>query len=125
MHQFDIINAINTSPMNRGLSGEAWVADERNVSINIDDDVFLFDYENEGIYQIHFLATEGGKETIRRSRMAFDAMFDLGATMLFGLVPQDRRDVAMMARWVGGVYRQTVPTPHGVCDLYIVLKDNT
>jgi hypothetical protein len=123
MHQFDIINAINTSPMNRGLSGEVWVADDRNVSINIDDDVFLFDYENEGVYQGHFLATEGGKKTVRRAKLAANALFDLGATMIFGLVPQDRRDVAVMARWVGFTYKQTVPTPHGVCDLYVFLKD--
>ena len=124
MTQQDIIKAINSSPMNRGLNGADWFERPGNVSINIDEDVFLFDYENEGVYMIHFLSTAGGKDTIKRAKQAFQIMFDGGASLLIGLVPLDRRDVALMARWVGGKRRETVPTPYGPCDLYCVLKGN-
>jgi len=123
MTQQDIIEAINSSPMNRGLNGADWFERPGNISINIDEDVFLFDYENEGIYQAHFLATEGGKATLRRSKQALRIMFDGDATMVFCLVPVARRDVSLMVRWIGFTYKQTVPTPYGVCDLYCVLKD--
>jgi hypothetical protein len=118
-----IIAAIDASPMNRGKSGAEWFAEKGNVAIEIDEDIFLFDREGPGYYQIHFLTCEGGKATVARCKAAFKIMFDEhGASLLFGLVPVSRRDVAVMANRVGGIYARMVPTPFEPCRLYIVPK---
>ena len=123
MQHSHIIAAIDASPMNRGLSGAEWFAHEGNVAIEIEEDIFLFDHEGPGYYQIHFLTCEGGKATIDRAKRAFQIMFDdHDASLLFGLVPVSRRDVAVMANRVGGIYARTVPTPFEPCRLYIVPK---
>lgn len=118
-----IIEAIDRSPLNRGLRGVDWVADARNVAVMQDDDLVLFDYESEGVYQIHLLLRSKGRRAIDRIREAFRRMFDeYGAKTLFGLVPEFRRDVRLMARWVGGKFAEKQLTEDGPCELFIVAK---
>ena len=96
-----IIEAIETSPLNRGLRGIDWVSDERNIAIVQGDDIVLFDYEQDGMYQIHLLLESRGRAAIENIREAFRRMFDEhGAEILFGLVPDFRRDVKLVSRWV-------------------------
>ncbi len=118
-----IIQAIETSPLNRGLKGADWLADERNIAIVQGDDIVLFDYEGEGLYQIHLLLESRGRKAITAIREAFRRMFDdHGAQALFGMVPDFRRDVKLVSRWVGGRPAGKRSTEYGPCELFIVAK---
>lgn len=119
-----IINAIDESPLNRGLRGVDWVADSRNVPIVHGDDIALFDYESPGIFQIHVLfESSRGRGAVERVNDALDAMFrDHGAEIIFALVPDFRRDVKMMARWTGFHYAGKRSTDCGICELFTITK---
>ena len=124
MHNHIVSDAIDNSPLNRGLNGCDWVADKRNVAIVDDDDITLFDYEAPGIYQVHFLYHARGKEAIKQAKAAFSEMFrDHGATVLFGLAPDFRRDVKLMGRWLGGTFSGLRSTSDGPCELYTLTKE--
>lgn len=102
-HTQTIIDAIDSSSMNRGLVGADWVADPLNFSHVEEDDVVLFDYEGRGIYQGHMLLVSRGRNAIECLKRAATALFDSrpDAFLIFGLVPVDRLEVKIMARWVG------------------------
>lgn len=121
-----VIGAINASPLNRGLRGDDWVADFRNVAIVEGDDIVLFDYEDRDTYQIHVLLNSSrGRKAKACIRRAITEMFrERGAEVIFGMVPEFRRDVAMMARWVGMKSHGKRYTREGVCELFILRRDN-
>jgi len=118
----EIITAINNSPLNRGLDGAAWLSNAGNIPITFDNgDIALFDDEGEGIYQVHVLFNSRGREAINRVREAFRQMFaDHNAGMIFGMVPDFRRDVKMLARWVGCKSAGLRATSEGPCELFIM-----
>ncbi|MBA3831666.1 MAG: hypothetical protein H0X34_07195 [Chthoniobacterales bacterium] len=119
-----IINAINTSPLNRGLSGADWLAHGGNVPIVMGDDIALFDDEGDCNYQVHFLFVSRGRKAIAAAKEAFRQMFEkYGADLIFGLVPNFRRDVKMLARWVGGKLVGVRETPEGPCELFVLSKE--
>lgn len=99
-----IIDAIDTAPLNRGLKGADWVARPGNVPILFENgDVALFDHEGGDTYQGHFLFKSRGRKAIEHAREAFRRMFvDHGCGLIFGMVPDFRRDAKMVVRWAGG-----------------------
>lgn len=119
-----IISAIDTSPLNRGLSGEVWLQHEGNVPVLIGEDVALFDDEGDCTYQVHFLFVSRGKAAVASARESFRQMFEnYGAELIFGMVPDFRRDVKMLARWAGGKFVGKRNTPDGVCELFVLSKE--
>ena len=114
--------AIDKAPLNRGLSGVAWLANDRNVPIVFGNgDIALFDYEDEGIYQVHFLFESRGRQAIAHAKQAFDQLFiNHNATLIFGLVPDFRRDVKLLARWAGGKSQGLRQTSEGPCELFVL-----
>lgn len=122
-HQL-IANAIDTAPLNRGLKGADWLARSGNIPITFDNgDVALFDDEGDGVYQVHFLFASRGRKAIAHAREAFKIMFtDHHCNLIFGLVPEFRRDVAMLARWVGGRSKGMRLTSDGSCELFVLSK---
>jgi hypothetical protein len=57
-------------------------------------DIALFDYEGDGVYQVHFLFQSRGRKAIEHARESFKIMFtEHGANLILGLVPDFRRDV--------------------------------
>lgn len=117
-----IIEAIETAPYNCGVSGAAWMASLGNISFDFDDgSVILFDWEGGKEYQVHFLMKSRGRKAIGQVREAFRTMFTQhGAELIFGLVPDRRRDVKLMARWVGGKSAGRRMTPNGLCELFVL-----
>jgi hypothetical protein len=123
-----IAEAIDTAPLNRGLKGVDWLAHPGNVPVTFDNgDVALFDHEGEGVYQVHFLFQSRGRKAIEHARESFRTMFvEHGCTLIFGLVPEFRRDVKLLARWAGGRYagmRYVPEDDHGKnawCELYVL-----
>lgn len=122
MHMEAIINAIDTAPLNRGLRGVDWLATPGNVPITFDNgNVALFDWEGGKDYQVHFLFQSRGKEAITNAKEAFRQMFvEHGAELIFGLVPDFRRDVKLLARWIGGKFAGKRQTVDGPCELYVL-----
>lgn len=118
----NIIDAIDRAPLNRGLSGAAWLASAGNVPVTFDNgDIALFDHEGAQDYQVHFLFNSRGREAIDHAREAFRIMFvDHGAELIFGLVPDFRRDVKLLARWIGGKFAGKRNTSEGVCELFVL-----
>jgi len=117
-----ITKAIDTAPLNRGLSGAVWLASKGNIPVTFDNgDIALFDHEGERKYQVHFLFESRGREAIEHARESFKIMFTQhDAELIFGLVPDFRRDVKLLARWAGGKFAGKRATPEGVCELYVL-----
>jgi len=119
-----IITAIDASPLNRGLSGNDWLANGANVPVVMGEDIALFDYEGDSNYQVHFLFVSRGKAAVAAAKESFRQMFEnYGAELIFGLVPDFRRDVKMLARWAGGKMVGVRETPYGPCELFVLSKE--
>lgn len=119
-----VVQAIDTAPLNRGLKGADWVAFPGNVPVTFDNgDVILFDFEGDDFYQIHVLLRSRGRKAIGHIREAIRIMFEeRGAIFIFGLAPDFRSDVKMMARWVGMRSSGLRPTRDGPCELFVLSK---
>lgn len=117
-----VIRAIERAPYNQGLKGADWLASDGNIAVTFDDSgVVLFDCEGWNRYQAHFLLAARGREAIEQVREAFRQMFEQhGAQLIFGLVPDFRRDVKMVARWAGAKSAGKRNTPDGVCELFVL-----
>lgn len=119
-----VISAIDASPLNRGLSGADWLAHAGNVPIVMGDDVALFDDEGDCVYQVHFLFVSRGRAAVASAKESFRRMFeDYGAELIFGMVPEFRRDVNMLARWVGGKFVGQRNTSDGLCSLFVLSRE--
>lgn len=113
---------IDQAPLNRGLQGADWLASEGNIPVTFDNgDIALFDDEGDANYQVHFLFVSRGREAIRHARESFRTMFvEHGAKLIFGLVPDFRRDVKLLARWAGGKSAGRRATSEGPCELFVL-----
>lgn len=101
-HSATIIEAIDTAELNRGLRGADWVADPANIAFVEEKDVVLFEPDSDGVFEIHVLLASRGKAAVECISRALGKVFrDRGAEVIFGMIPEHRRDVKLMARWCG------------------------
>ena len=123
--QAQIVEAIESSPLNRGLRGSDWLASEGNIPINFENgDIALFDYEGDGSYSLHFFFKSRGKDAVRNGKEALRIMFeDHGAELIFGLTPMHLRHAQMFSRLIGGKSAGIRQTPDGPCELFILSKN--
>lgn len=119
-----IIQAIDNFELNQGITGADWLAIPGNIAIDFPNgDVALFEYEEPGTFQGHLLFVSRGREAIDHARAAFDKMFDEhGASLLIGLVPNDRRAAKMVVRWSGAKTCGIRDTANGPCELFVLTK---
>jgi hypothetical protein len=117
-----VIRAIEKAPYNMGLTGAAWLASEGNKAVTFDDcGVVLFDHEGGHEYQAHFLLNTHGRQAVEQAKCAFRIMFTQHrAELIFGLVPDFRRDVKMVARWAGAKSVGKRKTAYGDCELFVL-----
>lgn len=120
-----IANAIDQHPFNMGVIGSDWLASPNNLPITFaNGDIALFEHEGNGDYEVHFLFVARGRAAIEHARQAFNAMFKKhGAKLIFGLVPDFRRDVKLFARWIGAKSAGVRSTTEGLCELFVVSPD--
>jgi len=124
MNAQDVSILIDQSPMNRGLSGAAWVGDTNNRAICLNGNVMLFEQCGPAV-EFHWLKTvTGARQIIQDTREAMRTVFrETGASLIFGLIPDDRPDSKIMARWVGAKPRSRFETPHGVVEAFAVTPE--
>lgn len=132
--QSQVINAINNSPLNRGLDGCAWLSTPGNIAITFENgDIALFEptYGSrdirsiENTYAVHILFESRGRQALDHLKEAFRQMIeDHGATILYGHVPDFRRDTKIMVRWAGCRSLGKVNTSEGLCETFIFAKVN-
>lgn len=117
-----IAEAIDQAPLNRGVSGADWLASEGNVPVTFDNgDIALFEHEGDQVFEGHLLFKSRGREAIEHAREAFRLMFTQhGAELLFGLVPQSRKDAKLVVRWTGAKSAGERQTAHGPCELFVL-----
>lgn len=119
-----IIEAINSSPLNRGLDGAQWLATPGNIPVLSGDNITLFDYEGDDTYEVHFLYKSTGKEAIRCAKAAFGFLFEYHhADTIFGMVPDHLRHAKIHARLVGGKSVGVRETAFGPCELFVLSRD--
>lgn len=115
---------IDESPMNRGVKGADWLSDPDNQAVIEGETVVLF--ERHGVRsEFHWLkASKNVRATIRDTREAIRRYFaDNPATVyLYGLVPTDRRDSLLMARWIGSAPAEIFDTPDGPCQGFVMTR---
>lgn len=121
-----IAQAIDSSPLNRGMDGRAFVADRDNVTMIFNAlDVVLFEPRGEGAFEVHFLFLSRGRAAIGAARASFDRLFQerADAALIYGLVPEFRRDVKLLARWAGGRSVGIRQTSEGACELFVLSRE--
>lgn len=123
-----IITAIDSSPLNRGLSGAVWLAEPGNIAIVKEaggaTDIALFDDEGDGTYEMHVLFHSRGRAAIDTAKEAMRRMFvDHGANLIFAKVPEIRPDVKLFARWIGMKYTGYRDTIYGPCQLFVLSRE--
>lgn len=93
--------------------------------VNDAGDVMLFEKSAAGVYEFHWLKMQTkGRAAIDATLDAFDQTFlDTGCALIFGLIPDNRRDSKFMARWIGAKSLGSVPTDHGICELFIMTRE--
>lgn len=117
-----VAQAIDEAALNRGVRGADWLASEGNIPVTfVNGDIALFEHEGDDDYQVHFLFVGRGRQAINHARESFRVMFiEHGAKLIFGLVPDFRRDVKLLARWAGGKCAGIRETAEGPCELYVL-----
>jgi hypothetical protein len=119
-----IIEAIESSPLNRGLKGADWLAYAGNIPIiGENGDVTLFDNEGDGVFEIHVLYVSRGREALREAKRAIRAMFEEhDARVIYAMVPIIRPEVKLLARWAGMRSAGLRLIPSGLCELFVLSK---
>lgn len=117
-----IAEAIDKSPLNRGISGADWLASKGNIPIELSNgDIALFDDEGDGVYEGHYFFTSRGKEAVASARDILRLMFTQhDARVIFGMVPAGRREVGFITRRIGFKFIGPRHTPEGWCDLFVL-----
>lgn len=125
MHGRDfIIAAIDSSPLNRGLSGADFLDDPENVAIVNGEDISLFEGSDSNDFEVHFLYKSSGRAAIDASKAALASMFkDHGAELIFGMTPVELRHARLHARLIGGRSGGIRQTEHGACELFVLSKE--
>jgi len=117
-----VAQAIDGSPLNRGISGSDWLASDDNIPVTFEDgDIALFEHEGDNVYEGHLLFKSRGRKAIERAREAFRIMFTRHqAEVIFGLVPDFRRDAKLLVRWTGAKSAGIRQTSEGPCELFVL-----
>ena len=83
----------------------------------------IFVWRGPGIYEVHLLLAQRGREAMRVLNAMFDGMREIGAEQFWAAVPWDggkqSRKVRLFARAMGWKSRGRANLAHGLCELFI------
>jgi hypothetical protein len=80
----------------------------------------MFVWRGPGIYEVHVMFEQRGREVIRLSHQMLDTMRkDCGAKLFWAAVPVESRHVIMFTRLMGWKSQGPADLSHGRCELFI------
>jgi len=126
MNALSIAKLIDGSPMNRGMNAAVWLDAPGNHALaSSAGDVLLFETVNETLMEFHWLRTvSAARGVIDWTLACADLLFQrTTCRIMYGLVPDDRRDSRLMARWIGAQFIGKQQTPNGLCQIFILTYD--
>lgn len=122
----EIASLINNSPMNRGMDAVSWLETPGNRALaSAVGDVLLFERVNETLMEFHWLRTvSAARGLIDWTLACADKLFqETACRIMYGLVPEYRRDSRMMARLIGAQFVGHHSGPSGLCQVFILTYD--
>lgn len=116
--------AANVPPEWRGLpfSASAWLAQDGNIALRVDNDLAMFEWIEPGVYLGHTWFASRGKRALANGRAMLRAMFDHGASEIRGETPVAKPEAMLFARRLGFTYAGEAERPIGrvrLCSLLL------
>ena len=97
-----------------------FLADRMNVFLREGDGGAMFVWRGPGIYEVHVMFEQRGREVIRLShRMLAWMRSNPGAKLFWAAVPIESRHVIMFTRLMGWKSQGLADLSHGTCELFI------
>lgn len=103
-----------------------WIADERNIALQVGDSFGIFQYDADGVYTGHYffsLKDRGKKAIALGKEMLKDAFDQHDVKVVRGLTPLQNRPARWMARQLGFKSFGVVDIISGPCELFIQTAD--
>ena len=103
-----------------------WLKTPGNIAFSDEvGNVLLFEKQGDHMYEFHWLKTVSKpRRIINFTRFAAREMYDLPDTgLLYGMVPAERVDSKIMARWLGSKSLGQVATDLGLCEMFILTRE--
>ncbi len=102
-----------------------WVADDRNIALEENEDYGVFEYFLPGVYTGHyFFNSRGSKARARAIRMLDEVFQNYGVQLIRGLTPVHHRGALWMNRQLGFTSYGVVETIAGPHELFILPKED-
>lgn len=117
-----VTQAIETSLLNRGLTGADWLSEPKNVPVVFEDEgVILFDYLEDGIYEAHLLLKARGRQAKSQGEQALKVIFEeKNACFVYGITPDDIPAAKLYVRRLGFKSLGPLSHPEGPCEKFIL-----
>lgn len=99
---------------------EPFLADRMNVCLIEGEGGALFVWRGPGIFEVHVMFEQRGREVIRLSHRMLDYMREKhGAKLFWAAVPVESRHVIMFTRLMGWKSQGVSDLSHGYCELFV------
>ena len=107
-----------------GFDPEEWLADHRNIALEINGDFALFEYADKGVYTGHYFFKSRGKRAVERGRDLLHEAFmgGHGIKAIRGLSPLEKLGARWLNRQLGFKSYGVIQTSVGPCELVILTK---
>jgi hypothetical protein len=97
-----------------------FLADRMNVCLIEGEGGALFVWRGPGIYEVHVMFEQRGRDVIRLSHRMLDYMrSNHGGKLFWAAVPIESRHVIMFTRLMGWKSQGLADLSHGTCELFI------
>lgn len=98
---------------------EPFLADRMNVFLACGEGGAFFVWRGPGIYEVHVMFEQRGKEVLKLSREMLQIMREKhGARLFWAAVPVKSRHVIMFTRLMGWKSQGVAEFSHGYCELF-------
>ena len=96
-----------------------FLADRNNVFLAAGEGGAMFVWRGPGIFEVHVMFEQRGKEVLRLSREMLKVMREQhGARLFWAAVPVESRHVIMFTRLMGWKSQGVALLSHGYCELF-------
>lgn len=97
-----------------------FLSDRMNIALVEGEGGAIFVWRGPGIYEVHVMFEQRGREVIRLShRMLAWMRAEMGAKLFWAAVPIESRHVIMFTRLMGWKSQGLADLSHGRCELFI------